>query len=302
MRFGWSLTGKSNHPATAEATGLEVDKYDAAAVERYMRHYLAMYRDVVGADMMGARGIRNLLTDSIEVGASNWTPRMLEEFRTRRGYDALPWLPALAGVVVGDPAQSDRFLHDFRQTLADLMAQAHYGTIARVAHEAGLKVYGESLEGGGPCWAMTWPCAPMPMCPWPHCGHGGRSAPRGGLLGDMRGAASVAHFYGQNLVAAESMTAAYSPWAFSPADLKPVVDLEFAMGVNRPIIHTSVHQPEDSKLPGLSLGIFGQYFNRHESWAEMARPGSITSRAVRSCCNRGALARTSRCSMARTRR
>jgi hypothetical protein len=81
MRFGWSLTGKSNHPATAEATGLEVDKYDAAAVERYMRHYLAMYRDVVGADMMGARGIRNLLTDSIEVGASNWTPRMLEEFR-----------------------------------------------------------------------------------------------------------------------------------------------------------------------------------------------------------------------------
>jgi hypothetical protein len=26
------------------------------------------------------------------------------------------------------------------------------------------------------------------------------------------------------------------------------------------------------QLPGLSLGIFGQYFNRHESWAEMARP------------------------------
>jgi hypothetical protein len=37
-------------------------------------------------------------------------------------------------------------------------------------------------------------------------------------------------------------------------------------------IHTSVHQPEDTKLPGLSLGIFGQYFNRHESWADMARP------------------------------
>jgi hypothetical protein len=33
-----------------------------------------------------------------------------------------------------------------------------------------------------------------------------------------------------------------------------------------------VHQPTDDKLPGLSLAIFGQYFNRHESWAEMARP------------------------------
>jgi hypothetical protein len=70
LRFGWSLTGKSNHPATAEATGLEVDKYDASAVERYMRRYLAMYRDTVGPEWMGEKGIRAILTDSIEVGAS----------------------------------------------------------------------------------------------------------------------------------------------------------------------------------------------------------------------------------------
>jgi hypothetical protein len=51
-----------------------------------------------------------------------------------------------------------------------------------------------------------------------------------------------------------------------------MVDLEFAYSINRPVIHTSVHQPVDDKLPGLSLAIFGQYFNRHETWAEMARP------------------------------
>jgi hypothetical protein len=33
-----------------------------------------------------------------------------------------------------------------------------------------------------------------------------------------------------------------------------------------------VHQPLDDKQPGFSLMIFGQYFNRHETWAEMARP------------------------------
>ncbi|MCX7675864.1 MAG: glycosyl hydrolase, partial [Alteraurantiacibacter sp.] len=38
------------------------------------------------------------------------------------------------------------------------------------------------------------------------------------------------------------------------------------------VIHTSVHQPVDDKVPGLSLGMFGQYFGRHESWGEMARP------------------------------
>jgi hypothetical protein len=63
-----------------------------------------------------------------------------------------------------------------------------------------------------------------------------------------------------------------APWAYSPADLRRVIDLEFATGVNRPVIHTSVHQPLDDKIPGLSLFIFGQHFTRHETWAEMARP------------------------------
>jgi hypothetical protein len=73
-------------------------------------------------------------------------------------------------------------------------------------------------------------------------------------------------------VAAESMTAFNSPWAFAPSDLRRIVDLEFAYGINRPVIHTSVHQPVDDRLPGLSLAIFGQYFTRHETWAGMARP------------------------------
>ena len=50
------------------------------------------------------------------------------------------------------------------------------------------------------------------------------------------------------------------------------MDFELVLGVNRPVIHTSVHQPSDAHVPGLSLAIFGQYFNRHETWAEMARP------------------------------
>jgi hypothetical protein len=42
--------------------------------------------------------------------------------------------------------------------------------------------------------------------------------------------------------------------------------------LNRFIIHTSVHQPVDDKIPGLGLGPFGQWFTRHETWAEMAKP------------------------------
>lgn len=273
LRIGWSLTGDENHPASPEGTGLEVDKFDPAAVRRYLETYIGMYRDTVGPELLGKRGLQAILTDSIEVGAANWTPDMFAAFKARRGYDARPWLPALLGYVVQSPDATERFLYDYRQTLSDLLSEAHYATVAKVAHENDLKVYGEALEGGrvklGDDLAMR-SYADIPMAAmWMFNRDEG---PRTALVGDIKGAASVANIYGQNIVAAESLTSSLAPWGHTPSDMKRVIDLEFALGVNRPIIHTSVHQPSDVKVPGLSLGDFGQYFNRHDSWAPMARP------------------------------
>lgn len=273
LRFGWSLTGKTNHPATPEATGLEVDKYDGPAVRRYLETYLGMYRETVGSNLLGQRGLGALLTDSIEVGNANWTGAMEAEFETRRGYALRPWLPALAGTVIGSQAETERFLFDYRQTLAELLAEKHYGTVAKVAHENGLKVYGEALEDKRPLLGNDLAMrrhADVPMAALWTWQQG--SALRTTLVGDMKGAASVAHVYGKQYVAAESMTAVNSPWDFAPKDLKPVIDQAFVHGINRPVIHTSVHQPLDDMQPGLSLAIIGQYFNRHESWAALARP------------------------------
>jgi len=274
VRIGYSLTGIENHPATAEATGLEVDKYDGQAVRRYLNTYLANYRQAVGAELMGARGLRAMVTDSIEVGPSNWTPRMFEQFQRLRGYDARPWLPALTGVIIGTRARSDAFLYDYRRTLAELMASEHYGTVATVAREHGLTLYGEALESArvtlGDDMAMRRH-ADVPMAAmWTYRPEFG---PNATAIADMRGAASVAHLYGRQLVAAESLTSAMSPWAFAPADLRPMIDTEFVNGINLPVIHTSVHQPlGDDRKPGLSLAVFGQYFNRNDTWADMARP------------------------------
>lgn len=272
IRMGYSLTGKTNHPAPQEATGLEVDKYDGEAVRRYMQAYLEQYRDATGDELMGEKGLQALLTDSIEVGPSNWTPGMVEHFRRLRGYDPTPWLPALTGVIVGSRQQSDEFLYDFRRTLGDLIASEHYGVIAEVAGNYGLTYYSEAQESlrstPGDDMAMRAP-ADVPMAAFWAYGEGG---PNPVYELDIKGAASVAHIYGQNLVAAESLTSMLQPWAYAPADLRPMMDLILARGVNRPVIHTSVHQPADDKFPGLALLIFGQYFNRHETWAEMAKP------------------------------
>ena len=130
---------------------------------------------------------------------------MIAQFQRLRGYDPRPWLPTLAGVLVGTRAQTDKFLFDYRRTLADLLASEHYGTIAKVAHENGLIVYGEALEDKRPMLGDDMSMRPhtdVPMAAmWTFNKEDG---PRQTLIADMKGAASVAHIYGQNLVAAES--------------------------------------------------------------------------------------------------
>ncbi len=147
LRLGYSLTGTTNHPATKEATGLEVDKLDRQAVKTYIDTYLGSYFETLGPQLMGRHGVKALLTDSIEVGPYSWTPDLLAQFKQRRGYDPGPFLPPLTGVVVGSAEQSDDFLWDFRRTLAELTAESHYGQISKSAHERGLVYCRESLKG-----------------------------------------------------------------------------------------------------------------------------------------------------------
>ena len=273
LRMGYSLIGTTNHPASPEGTGLEVDKLNADYVKAYMDFYLDSYKSAVG-ELMGKRGLQYVINDSWEAGTQNWTDNLIAEFTKRRGYDPHPWLPVLTGRIVDSSASSDRFLWDFRRTLADLLTENHYDQIETLLKARGMGHYGESHEQGRafigdgmevkrrndvPMAAM-WTQKP------------GVNEEQYGYDADIRESASVAHLYGQNLVAAESLTAASGAWAWSPATLKPTADKELAMGLNRFVIHTSVHQPLLDKTPGISLGPYGQWFTRNETWAELAKP------------------------------
>jgi hypothetical protein len=269
LRIGYSLTGAMNRPASPEATGLEVDKLDRDAVKRYMDTYLGMYRDASGG-LMGQHGLRAMMFDSWEASHANWTPKILEDFKNLRGYDPTPWLPALAGYVVESPERSDQFLWDWRRTLQQLLKVNHYDFLTGMLHQIGMIRYGESEEAAfaamgdgmemkqsadvpmGAMWLVTTPGEIEPV-----------------YFNDLQESASVAHIYGQNLTAAESLTGG-PPFGSAPWDLKSTADAIMLAGVNRFVIHTSTHQPL-SKGPGLTLGV-GQYFTRNETWAEQAKP------------------------------
>jgi hypothetical protein len=221
---------------------------------------------------MGKRGIKYVINDSWEAGSQNWTDNMLAQFKKLRGYDPHPWMPVLAGHVVGSAEASDRFLWDFRKTIADLIANEHYGELETILHERNMGHYGESHEQGRAFVADGMEVKKMDEVPmsamWTQMP--GVNNEMFGYNADDRESASVAHIYGQNLAAAESMTAAFAPWAWSPETLKPTADQEFLNGINRIVVHESAHQPLIGKAPGMSLGHYGQWFNRNETWADEA--------------------------------
>lgn len=273
IRLGCSLTGHKNSPASPEATGLEVDKMNASHVKDYFTKYLDQYKDATGG-LMGERGLKYLITDSWEAGVANWTDSMMTEFEKRRGYSMIPWLPVLSGKIVESTEESEKFLWDFRKTIGDLTVENHYDQLTEILRERGMARYSESHESGRALIADGMEVkrkADIPMsATWTPGGLDPGTEVATRYKADVRESASVAHIWGQNIVAAESMTAIGSAWAWSPELLKPTADMEMANGLNRFVIHTSVHQPVDDKIPGLGLGPFGQWFTRHETWAEQA--------------------------------
>jgi hypothetical protein len=263
LRMGYSLTGAKNRPAMPTGLGYEADKLSGKHMQAYLQGYVDPIARSLGP-LLG-NGLRYMLIDSWEAGMQNWTDDMLGEFRKRRGYDPAPYLPALAGRVVASADVSDRFLWDFRRTLADLWADYHYGVMTELLHQRGIGTYAEaagvSLEIPEDT-LLNKSKVDIPMGEfWVRDLH-----PRLMYYQDVRGAASAAHAYGKTLAAAESFTGGGYE---APYTLKKVGDYWMAQGINRIIFHTSAHQPLDTK-PGNTM--VGTHINRNITWAEQARP------------------------------
>ena len=276
-RFGASMTGKKNHPATPEATGFEVDKLDPGAWLRHFTNYLGRYKDAVGG-LLGERGINHLLTDSYEAGHQNWTPILNDEFIKRRKYDPLPWFPALTGAIVSSTEESEQFLFDWRKTIEELFNENYARLDEFVRKEFGMKgCFIEAHANGRVFMADGMSMkknAAYPMSEIWTPDNVGTPDRIPEAKADVRESASVAHIYGQNKVALESFTSiglGGNAYSFCPENLKPLADIVLAHGVNLFVIHDAALQPTDACKPGIGLGVYGQWFTRHDTWAAQAK-------------------------------
>ncbi len=263
LRVGYTPTGKDNHPATPEGRGLEVDKMSKEALNAFWNDGMmaTVLRDI-GA--LAGKTLNNALVDSYEVGSQNWTPRFREEFRRRRGYDLLPFLPVLAGYVVGSPEISERFLWDVRQTVSELFVENYYGHFAQLCKQHGLLFSTEPYGNGTFDDLAAGGRANIPM---------GEFWIGGGAHETCKLAASSAHIYGKTIVGAESFTATpeMGRWQNDPYSLKMLGDRIFCLGVNRFIFHRYAHQPWLNVKPGMTMGPWGFHFERTNTWWEQGR-------------------------------
>jgi len=267
-RFGYTTNGKRNHPASPEGIGLECDKMDAAALEWHFKHYPQWLLDAAGPH--AGKTFRYFLVDSWECGFQTWTEKFPEEFQKRRGYDPIPYLPVLAGETVGSPEDSAAFRHDFRLTCSDLIIDNYFKRLAELCHAKGMLLYSEGIYGWDNLPAVdvlkTYKYCDVPMTEfWAKVA--AHTSPF-----KMSYVEPIKHFspqhaavlYGQPVVAGEAYTG-YGLYSDAPFDLKPYGDRAFAHGITKMILHSYVHQPT-AAAPGLTLGIYGQAFNRLNPW------------------------------------
>jgi hypothetical protein len=256
LREGMTPTGVTNAPASPEGRGLEVDKMNKAHVAEHFNAFIGQILErIPEADRLCFKVV---VEDSYETGGQNWTDDMITAFKTRYGYDPLPYMPVIQGNVVGSEDRSDRFLWDLRRFIADKVAYDYVGGLREVSHRHGLTTW---LENYGH-WGF----------PAEFLQYGGQSDEVSGEFwseGDLgnienRAASSSAHIYGKTKVSAESFTAGGGTYARYPALLKPRGDRFFTEGINNNLLHVYISQPDD-RLPGINAW-FGTEFNRHNTW------------------------------------
>lgn len=176
-----------------------------------------------------------------------------------------PFLPVLAGHIIGDRATSTRFLNDFRRTLADLMAENKYAGFSEKAHALGLGIHPES--GGphaGPMDALrNLGISDVPM------GEFWSTSPRHRVQDFQRfyvkQTTSAAHTYGRRVSLAEAFTNIGRHWQHDPRSLKATFDRAACEGHNLTMWHTFDASPKERGMPG-SAYFAGEHFNPNVTW------------------------------------
>jgi hypothetical protein len=262
IRYGYTCTGVRTSTTSDGWSGLSLDHLSVEAFDLFSKTVILPL--IKTAQEVGS-SVKFLQTDSWEMGVANWTKKLPAEFRKYRGYDIANFMPVLAGRIVDSRNESNRFLHDFRKTVGDCVAENHYRQFYNVAHKYGMGIHPES---GGPHSAPVDGLRVMAISDFPQ-GEFWATANTHRVKDEARlsvkQSACVAHTNGKRFVAAEGPTSIGPQWERAPMDLKANIDRVFCSGVNRIVWHTFSSSPKEFGLPGNEY-FAGTHLNPNVTW------------------------------------
>jgi len=258
-RFITSNTGQKLMVPSPNSSGLLIDHLDGNAAETHLRHII----DQILKTRPSLDALRYMEVDSVEVdNQMDWTDSFVAEFRQRRGYDPIPYLPALKGRSFTDPQITSRFQHDYHKTVSDLWIDGHYRRGTEFLNRYGMQLVAEAGHGGEPRTEPLRACGVVDI-------------PRGEFWNGkefwvVKEVASAAHIYGRQIVDAESFTG-WRSWQDGPLEYKRLADTAFCDGLNRITFHTFAHTPPQGGVPG-NMYHAGEHFNVNSTWWPKAAP------------------------------
>lgn len=259
MRLGHTATGHTNATGGA-GRGLEADKFSQAAVAKQFDNWFGrVFRELDPETVR--RVLKYMHVDSWECGSQNWSDNFASEFKKRRGYDLMPYLPLFAGVPVDNVETSEKVLRDVRTTAAELVVDVFYKVLGDKAKEYDCLFSAECVSPTMVSDGMLhYQAVDFPM------GEYWLRSPTHDKPNDMLDAIHGGHIYGKNIIQAEGFTEVRGTWDETPAMLKTLLDRNYALGINRMFYHVNTHNPYLDKKPGMTLDGIGLFFQRDNTW------------------------------------
>ncbi|MDR2755684.1 MAG: hypothetical protein LBC20_08250 [Planctomycetaceae bacterium] len=261
LRFAATSNGANTRPAPHPGLGLESSKMDRDYFDIHYKNFIEQLFKAVGKRQTdGQAGWCYLHIDSWEMGAQNFSKIFMDEFRQRRKYDAMPFLPAYSGFIVDNVEKTERFLWDVRQTSQELIIQNHAQYLRELAHKNNMKLSIEPYDMNPCCDMSLGAVADIPMCEFWSAGYGYDA------VYSCLEATSIAHTHGKLVVNAEAFTSGQDAWRQNPKSMKSQGDWAFCTGINRITFHRFQHQPFLDRVPGFSMGGNGVHWERTQTW------------------------------------
>ncbi|WP_018627665.1 glycosyl hydrolase [Niabella aurantiaca] len=264
------------------ANGQVLNHFNKAAVEKYLNHMTDRIQERIGPLK---NRVRALFVDSMELEGANWTDDMAEEFKNRRGYDLMPYLPLILAKTGGmgnvyDYNYGTRFTPefqdviervrcDFDRTKVALLKERFVTTFQQWCKKNGMlsraQAYGRGyhpLEGSmgmdlpeGETWIKYGIGEEMPETDY-----------RIGRAYTMinKFVSSGAHLAGKRVISCEEATNTDMVFNASLQTLKLASDQSLITGITHSVYHGFNYSPKEAPFPGWIR--YGNFMNERNTY------------------------------------